>query len=288
VEPIFANGSDFKKIKEQWLETSKTNLPLVIIGDRGVGKSFWIEKSISIRTKEDNYRLLKIDYSLKKAFFDNTIADLSKDNIVIVWWENLSSASDTEIKNWLNWWKKIKYELPKTWFLYWEIQTEEITKFRTIPGLEELYDSFQSFSFHIFPLNKRRSDIPFFITHFLTTANAELKKNVSSLDEQFHHFFSKRNFKHNLHDLRDLVYSLVAFSSKRHIKFNQIPDHLLESHSIKLNVIPGIALKDYEKEIINENLKYVKGNRIKAAKILGISERNLYRKIKEYQLEDES
>ncbi|MBL0264976.1 MAG: hypothetical protein IPQ05_14195 [Leptospiraceae bacterium] len=42
---------------------------------------------------------------------------------------------------------------------------------------------------------------------------------------------------------------------------------------------------EYEKEIIRENLKSVAGNRDKCAKLLGISERTLYRKLKEYNLE---
>lgn len=54
-----------------------------------------------------------------------------------------------------------------------------------------------------------------------------------------------------------------------------------------IEVKTGIPLRDYEREIIKKNLILVNGNREKAAKILGISERTIYRKIIEFGLSDE-
>ena len=46
----------------------------------------------------------------------------------------------------------------------------------------------------------------------------------------------------------------------------------------------GISIEQAELELIRNTLKMTEGNREKAAKILGIGERTLYRKIKEYGL----
>nr|NIP84528.1 sigma-54-dependent Fis family transcriptional regulator [Planctomycetales bacterium] len=46
----------------------------------------------------------------------------------------------------------------------------------------------------------------------------------------------------------------------------------------------GKPLVDVEKQFIGETLNLVGGNREEAAKILGIGQRTLYRKIKEFQL----
>ena len=46
----------------------------------------------------------------------------------------------------------------------------------------------------------------------------------------------------------------------------------------------GISIEQAERELIRNTLKMVNGNREQAAKILGIGERTLYRKIKEYGL----
>ena len=48
--------------------------------------------------------------------------------------------------------------------------------------------------------------------------------------------------------------------------------------------LAGVSLNDLEKQAIIDTLAKTEGNREKAAKILGIGERTLYRKIKEYGL----
>jgi DNA-binding NtrC family response regulator len=280
-----AISGEIKKTKERWLESSKTNLPLVIIGDSGVGKSFWIERSIQERIKDRKHKIFRIDYSQSEEYFDLFIKQFKKEILTLIWWENFSSAQASEIKKWNHWWKERKYENESNDFIYWEIQTNELSTINVNKQLQDLYEQFKSFVFNISPLHRRQSDLAVFINHFLHEANRDLKKNITSLDEHFHHYFTKRNFKHNLHELRDFIYSLVAFSSKKQIKFKQLPIHFFENQKDELTVRPGIPLEEYEKAIIKENLKYVNGNRTRAAKLLGISERNLYRKIKQYQLD---
>ena len=48
---------------------------------------------------------------------------------------------------------------------------------------------------------------------------------------------------------------------------------------------PGMTMQDLEREAIAAALREVRGNRRRAAEMLGIGERTLYRKIKEYGLE---
>jgi len=47
---------------------------------------------------------------------------------------------------------------------------------------------------------------------------------------------------------------------------------------------PGMTMADVERAAIEAALRQTKGNRRKAAEVLGIGERTLYRKLKEYQL----
>jgi DNA-binding NtrC family response regulator len=49
---------------------------------------------------------------------------------------------------------------------------------------------------------------------------------------------------------------------------------------------PGMTMEDLEREAITTALRQVKGNRRRAAESLGIGERTLYRKLKEYGVED--
>jgi DNA-binding NtrC family response regulator len=51
-----------------------------------------------------------------------------------------------------------------------------------------------------------------------------------------------------------------------------------------VTVTPGMKMSDIEKAVIEAALKETKGNRRRAAEMLGIGERTLYRKIKEYRM----
>jgi len=57
--------------------------------------------------------------------------------------------------------------------------------------------------------------------------------------------------------------------------------------SNSVTITPGMTMKEIEKEAILAALRETRGNRRKAAEILEIGERTLYRKLKEYQVPDE-
>ena len=54
-----------------------------------------------------------------------------------------------------------------------------------------------------------------------------------------------------------------------------------------ITVMPGMKMSDVERAVIEAALKETKGNRRRAAEMLGIGERTLYRKIKEYRLPEQ-
>ena len=51
-----------------------------------------------------------------------------------------------------------------------------------------------------------------------------------------------------------------------------------------LSISPGTKMADIERAAIEAALKETRGNRRRAAEMLGIGERTLYRKIKEYRM----
>jgi DNA-binding NtrC family response regulator len=70
--------------------------------------------------------------------------------------------------------------------------------------------------------------------------------------------------------------TIIANNKKNFIEVQPLDDHTLGS----------LTIADQELEMIKNALKRNKGKRNRAAKELGISERTLYRKIKQYNLED--
>lgn len=282
-EEWFSSTPDIAKLKTFWIESSKSNLPLLIVGDSGVGKSFWIKESLQIRNL-DLTKVTRIDYSLKKELALDTIGLLKINQSTVVWWENLHLAEQSELRLWINWWKEEKYYKDSKLLLYWEISSAALESLESNQDYLELYQLLKSFKFSLSNLEKRHSDIIIFIQHFLENANQDLKKHILSFDENFYQFFLKRKFERNLNELKEMIYATVAFTKGKHVKFHSLPSHFFENDESHLKIVTGISFAVYEKAIIKANLKYMNGNRVKTANILGISERNLYRKIKEYQL----
>ena len=67
---------------------------------------------------------------------------------------------------------------------------------------------------------------------------------------------------------------------------NQISDiGDAKAFALQDDSVGQVSMDDIENEVIERTLLKVKGNRRKAADILNISERTLYRKIKEYGIE---
>ncbi|MCW7505691.1 helix-turn-helix domain-containing protein [Leptospira paudalimensis] len=278
-------GSDIEKIKKQWLEISNSTLPILIVGDRGIGKSFWIERSLEKRNIPDS-SIISFDFSYSFSFEQNLDKiKSSKQNITVVldW---LTKAKKEEIILLQQWWKDEKYNEKSKVYMYWEIHSEEMEILNQKNIYSDFYEQFKSFRFELPNLKKRVSELPLFVYEFLSEANQSLNKKISTLDEDFFVFFKNKIFNRNYTELKDLIFALVGFSSGKQLHWKQIPPHFFENSLSDLNILPGISLEQYEKEIIKANLIYTKGNREKAAKLLGISERNLYRKLHEFQLED--
>ena len=76
--------------------------------------------------------------------------------------------------------------------------------------------------------------------------------------------------------------SLFVLPEKNKENSHHIDDGLFKG--IKDDVIGEITMNELEKEVIERTLKNCNGNRRKTAKILDISERTLYRKLKEYEI----
>ncbi|MCG6147283.1 transcriptional regulator [Leptospira levettii] len=278
-------GSDIEKIKKQWLEISNSTLPILIVGDRGIGKSFWIERSLDKRNITDS-SMTTFDFSYSFSFDQNLEKIRSSKQNVTVILDWFTKAKKEEIIMLQQWWKDEKYNEKSKVYLYWEIHTEEMEILNQKNIYSDFYEQFKSFRFELPNLKKRISELPLFVYEFLSEANQSLNKKISSMDEDFFVFFKNKIFNRNYTELKDLIFALVGFSSGKQLHWKQIPPHFFENTLSELNILPGISLEQYEKEIIKANLIYTKGNREKAAKLLGISERNLYRKLHEFQLED--
>ena len=89
-----------------------------------------------------------------------------------------------------------------------------------------------------------------------------------------------------MRELRNCLESMLVTSAKETLEVNDIPAYIRGKGEVMLapKLLTGMSLEDAEKELIKSTLAKTGGNREEAAKILGIGERTLYRKLKLYDI----
>jgi two-component system response regulator HydG len=95
----------------------------------------------------------------------------------------------------------------------------------------------------------------------------------------------------NVRQLRNVIESMVVVDYDGVLDVDDLPSELAaptdaaeEPHGGNLASLVGKPLSELERLFIAETLEQTGGNREAAAEMLGIGQRTLYRKIKEYQL----
>ena len=101
-------------------------------------------------------------------------------------------------------------------------------------------------------------------------------------------------FKKNNEKLIDKVYNKESFEQKENIEIVEVKNKKTDRSDAEFDndfdyiqevkAIESLSIQDKELELIKKSLEKHKGKRKVAAKELGISERTLYRKIKQFNL----
>jgi len=141
------------------------------------------------------------------------------------------------------------------------------------------------------PLRKHKEDIPIFARHFLKTYSEELKKNIVDFSEETMDLLMSYDWPGNIRELKNTVERAVIFAENDGlIRKSHLPQHILEEIKSQFanrgQDIKGEwgkekevrTLREVEENYIEEILKLCGGNRIRAAKILGISPVTVWRR----------
>jgi len=154
---------------------------------------------------------------------------------------------------------------------------------------EDLYFRIRGVEIHLPPLRGRREDIPMLTRHFLERFARQLKKEVTGIDEQAQLVLMQYEWPGNVRQLLNVVQSMVVLAEGPSLRVEHIPPEIREAATggqttEDLGSLAGLSLGQVEKHAIRNTLRLCQGNREQAAKMLGIGERTLYRKLKEYGL----
>jgi len=155
---------------------------------------------------------------------------------------------------------------------------------------EDLYFRIKGATIDIPPLRQRREDIPPLIDMFIKQANETHGRKIKALDKDAARVLLGYHWPGNVRQLRNVVENIIVMAGSDRITLDDLPPEIYtppgRGPNRQLENLAGISIEEAEKELIRNTLAMVSGNREQAAQILGIGERTLYRKIKEYGLKD--
>ena len=151
---------------------------------------------------------------------------------------------------------------------------------------QDLYYRIRGVNIQIPSLQERRADIPLLLNNFLEEFAETENRNVKGFTPSAMRILKSYEWPGNIRELRNCVKMMVVLADSEILDITDLPIEIHETTGteVELNNLAGINLTELEKTAIKRTLEMVNGNREQASKMLGIGERTLYRKIKEYDL----
>jgi PAS domain S-box-containing protein len=133
-------------------------------------------------------------------------------------------------------------------------------------------------------LTERREDIPLLTEHFLQKFNSKFNKNIKGISDDVQKLFMNYHWPGNVRELEHAIEHAFILCNESVIRLEHLPPETRETSEVVFERINRTKSDEYNN--ILQALEKTGWNKTKAARILGISRRTLYRKIKEHSIPD--
>ena len=160
---------------------------------------------------------------------------------------------------------------------------------------EDLYWRLNVLSLSVCPLRERKEDIPLLVERFLEKYATPLGIEQPVVSDKALDLLMAYDWPGNVRELQNCIYSAITITSHSTIEPDDLPKRIyLDSKSpdisgvvmdTSLAEIAAQATSKAEQEAINKALLETGGNREKAAEMLGIGRKTLYRKLRQYGIQ---
>ena len=138
------------------------------------------------------------------------------------------------------------------------------------------------------PLREHKGDIPALVHSFMERYRGEAGEvdGISISDQALSRLVSY-GWPGNVRELENCVQHALALASGSEIGVGDLPSNLVNGIGDSSELDQELTtLQQMEKQAIVQALEQTGGDRLQAAKLLGIGKTTIYRKLKEYRLED--
>jgi DNA-binding NtrC family response regulator len=147
---------------------------------------------------------------------------------------------------------------------------------------EDFYYRLKVIDIELPPLRERREDIPLLVKHFVGKFSDKAKKKIKGVSEDALKLLVDYPWPGNVRELENVIQRAIALGRNETIFPDDLPSSMLQE--IKEDVLDRGLQEKYtidqlEREYIRKVLIETGGNKSKAADILGLDRKTLYRKL---------
>lgn len=153
---------------------------------------------------------------------------------------------------------------------------------------EDLYYRLNVISLFIPPLRERMMDIQILSEKIMSELNRVIGTSITGFEPRAKQILMTYHWPGNVRELRNVMERAMTFAEHGKIKVEDLPDYMLGSAHVLVEETAVTQeesmVESAERHAIEAALTRTKGNKAKAAKMLGISRSSLYDKLRKYQL----
>jgi len=152
---------------------------------------------------------------------------------------------------------------------------------------EDLYYRLNVFPIFIPPLRERRADVLPLADHFVEKYAREHGKTIKRISTPAIDQLASYHWPGNVRELENTIERAVLMADGEVIHAHHLPPTLqtAEATGTVLSTSLGGAVATFERSLIEDALKTTRGNRSKAARLLGSTERVINYKVKKYGID---
>ena len=135
------------------------------------------------------------------------------------------------------------------------------------------------------PLRARNEDLPLLVDGFIREFDAEHGRAVTALEPGAMEALTRYAWPGNVRELKSVIEGMiVAAGSKKRLELTDVPASVRgrSQRGTGLELTVGMTVAEAERRLIEATLRHTGGDKPRAAAMLGIGLRTLYRKLDEY------
>jgi len=146
---------------------------------------------------------------------------------------------------------------------------------------EDLFYRLNVIAIQMPPLRERMEDVALLAQHFLAKFADKNRKDIRTISRDAMELLMMHDWPGNVRELENTLEHAVVLSRGDTIRAEDLPDLVARDTTAKqyMTIQLGTPLEDIEQQVIQQTLRFTKGNKRLAAQLLGIATRTVYRKV---------